>query len=332
MTQVDRSERLINLVALLRATPRAIPLEEIVERVPGYPGKKESYRRQFERDKDELRGIGIPIVLERVAHDAYVDEGRGSSVVDGYRIPRDEYELPDLGLTEAERTALNVAFGAVRMVGGPGPEAMWKLGTGAPEARALAAIPALDYLGRLLRAVRDRAITHFTYKGAERDVQPYGLLFRRGHWYLVGHDRGRGEPRAFRVDRIAGAVEVGAPAAFEPFAGDPATLLADDPLRFPEDEPVTARVRVDAPLVEEARAAFTGAGEAAGPDGSVVFTMPVTNRDAFRGAVFELLDGAEVLEPEELRAEVVEWLEQIAGTGGRRREPRREPDRREGGR
>jgi predicted DNA-binding transcriptional regulator YafY len=316
VTQVDRSERLINLVALLRATPKALPLDDIVHRVPGYPEKKESYRRQFERDKDELRGIGIPIVLERVDADAYDDRDGISSVVDGYRIPREEYELPDLGLTDAERTALNVAFAAVRMPGGPGREAMWKLGGGGAgddgdAAPALAAIPALDALGPLLRAVRERALVEFRYKEQNRTVEPYGLIFRRGHWYLVGHDRTRDQPRAFRVDRIAGDVRAGEPDAFAPFAGDPASLLADDPLRFPDDEPVVAVVRVDATHAGEARASFPEAKEQPAPNGATDFELTVTNRDAFRGAVLDLLDAAEVVAPADLRAEVVAWLQSM---------------------
>jgi predicted DNA-binding transcriptional regulator YafY len=62
----DRLERLTNLVATLLDTRRPLTLEEIVDVVPGYPDDKLSYRRQFERDKDTLRGIGIPVRLESV--------------------------------------------------------------------------------------------------------------------------------------------------------------------------------------------------------------------------------------------------------------------------
>ena len=316
MTQVDRSERLINLVALLRASPRAIPLDEIVERVPGYPERKDSYRRQFERDKDELRGIGIPIVLEQVAREAYDDESGAPSVVDGYRIPREEYELPELDLTDAERTALNVAVGAVRMVGGSGREAMWKLGAGADTAPALAALPALDALGPLLHAVRNRAAVEFEYRGKARTVDPYGLQFRRGHWYLVGRDHGHDAARAFRVDRIHGTVSAGAANGFGPYTGDPAELLSDDPLSFPDDEPVTAEVAVEAPYVEAARARFATADSERAADGRTVFHISVTNRDAFRDVVLELLDGAEVLGPPLLRDDMVRWLRGICVAGG----------------
>jgi proteasome accessory factor B len=94
---------------------------------------------------------------------------------------------------------------------------------------------------------------------------------------------------------------------------DPSELLRDDPWRFGGDEPVVARVLVDGPqapgivqqvgdhLVLDRRA-----------DGSVVVGLPVTNVAAFRSFVVGLLDGAEVLSPAELRADVVAWLEQLA--------------------
>jgi proteasome accessory factor B len=89
----DRLERLTNLVATLLDTRRPLTLEEIVDLVPGYPDDKLSYRRQFERDKDTLRGIGIPVRLESV------DE---LGPEQGYRIPPDEYYLPSLDLTADE--------------------------------------------------------------------------------------------------------------------------------------------------------------------------------------------------------------------------------------
>ena len=104
----DRLERLTNLVAVLLETRRPLTLEEIVERVPGYPPERESYRRQFERDKATLREIGVPISLEALY--AFDQET-------GYRIHREDYELPPLDLTDDERIALQLAVTAVRLEG-----------------------------------------------------------------------------------------------------------------------------------------------------------------------------------------------------------------------
>lgn len=292
---VDRLERLIDLTAVLRDTRRPLTLEEIVETVPGYPEKKDSYRRQFERDKETLRGMGVPIVVARSEYEE----------ADGYLIPADEYALPDLGLTDAEQRALTVAVGAVRLEGGR--EAMWKLGGGRDDTPALAALPTPEVLGDLFGAVRDRSVVTFGYKDATRTVEPYGLVFRRGRWYLVGNDRDRQAPRSFRVDRMD-VTTVGERGAFERPDVDAADLLRDDPMTFADDDPVTARLAVDADLVADVRTRLGREPESIDAAGTAVFAVPVSNRDAFRSLVLDLLDGAVVLDPPELRAEIVAWL------------------------
>jgi proteasome accessory factor B len=303
----DRLERLTNLVATLLDTRRPLTLEEIVELVPGYPDDKLSYRRQFERDKDTLRGIGIPVRLESV-------DGLGPE--QGYRVPPDEYYLPSLDLTADEQAALHVAVTAVRLEGGPAPaEALWKLGGREGEAaHALAALPTVPALPALFDAYRSRSTVTFTYRGEGRHVDPWGILFRRGHWYIVGHDHDRGEQRSFRVDRVEGDVEIGPAGAFEPPARlEPGAVLRDEPWQYGEEDVVAARVLVDA---SQAAAVVDQVGEDAvkerRDDGGVVLELPVTNTAAFLSFVLGLLDAAEVVAPPELRAEMVDWLERIA--------------------
>ena len=304
----DRLERLTNLVATLLDTRRPLTLEEIVELVPGYPDDKTSYRRQFERDKDTLRGIGIPVRVEAV--DSLGPE-------QGYRIPPDEYYLPSLDLSPEEQAALHVAVTAVRLEGGPAPtEALLKLGGREGEAaHALAALPTVPALPALFDAYRSRSTVTFGYRGARRHVDPWGILFRRGHWYVVGHDRDRGEQRSFRVDRIDDEVDAGSPGAFDPPARlEPGDLLRDEPWRYGEEEAVAARVLVDA---SQAPAVVDQVGAEVvvehRDDGSVVLELPVTNTVAFRSFVLGLLDAAEVLGPPELRTEMIDWLEVVAG-------------------
>jgi len=303
----DRLERLTNLVATLLDTRRPLTLEEIVELVPGYPDDKMSYRRQFERDKDTLRGIGIPVRLEAV--DSFGPE-------QGYRIPPDEYYLPSLDLTADEQAALHVAVTAVRLEGGPAPaETLLKLGGREGEAaHALAALPTVPALPALFDAYRTRSTVTFAYRGEHRHVDPWGILFRRGHWYVVGHDRDRGEQRSFRVDRIEGEVDAASPGGFDPPARlEPGALLRDEPWRYGEEEPVAARVLVDASraaaVVDQVGA---GAVVERGDDGSVILELPVTNTAAFRSFVLGFLDAAEVVGPPELRTEMVTWLEAVA--------------------
>jgi proteasome accessory factor B len=303
----ERLERLTNLAALLLETRRPLSIAEIFAQVPGYPDDHETARRQFERDKDTLRGIGIPVRTDVSALGADT----------GYLIDRKEYGLPTLDLTPAEQQALHVAVTAVRLEGGVGAGALASVGgaEGDPAA-AVAALPTVPALPSLFEAARQRSTVRFTHRGRARTLDPWGLLFRRGRWYVVGHDHDRDEERSFRVDRIAGEVEVGPSGAFEP-PGDarPAELLNDEPWRFGDDESEEreARLLVAAPW---APVVVEQVGDDAvverRPDGAVVVAVPVTNPTAFRSFALDLLDAAEVLGPDDLRAAFIDWLEELA--------------------
>ncbi len=299
----DRVERLLNLTATLLDTRRPLSLEEIAERLePAYPEEKGARRRAFERDKETLRDLGVPIVVETA--DALGGE-------QGYRIPPEEYYLPDLGLTPEERAALHVAITAVRLGGGAAREGLRKLGgfEGA-SATPLAELETTPALPDLFDALTKRRVVSFEYRGEPRALEPYGVVHRFGHWYVVGRDRGRDAPRAFRVDRIEGALTFGEGGEFEPPPDvDPAEYLRADPLTYGDGQPVDARVLVDA-----GRAAWVvdDLGEDAvverSDDGSVVVELSVINRDAFRTWVLDLLEHAEVVAPDELRDDIVGWL------------------------
>lgn len=305
----DRLERLVNLTATLLDTRRPLTLDELSDRVePRYPDEKASRRRQFERDKETLRELGIPIRVESV-------DGFGAE--QAYRIHPDDYYLPELELTESELAALHVAVTAVRLEGDAGREGLAKLGGVAGEGAAspLAQLDVTPGLASLFDAVRRHATVTFSYRGEERSLDPYGVVLRFGHWYVVGHDHDRDAPRAFRVDRIEGHATLGADNAFTPPDDvDPAEFVRADPMTYGEDQPLDARVLVDAP-----RAAWVveQLGEETvlerRPDGSVVVALQVVNRGAFRSWVLDLLDHAEVLAPPELRSDVVAWLDAVAG-------------------
>lgn len=301
----DRLERLLNLTAALLSASRPLTAADIRERVPGYPRDSlAAFRRAFERDKEALRDMGIPL--------------HGGD--DGYVIPRDEYELRDPGLDPDELAALHLATAAVRLEGLRGTEAIWKLG-GAPSAAggaAVAALPAIPQLVPLFAAVAARAPVTFGYRGETRTVDPWRLSFSRGRWYLDGFDHDRGAERQFRLDRLEGDVTAGAPGSFErpPAARDG----VEQPWLLGGDDAVTARMRVDA---DQAAWAVDHLGADAVvarlDDGAVEVELAVTNRDAFRSFVLGFLDHAEVLEPPELREDFVAYLRALAAAPDRRR-------------
>jgi len=302
-------ERLLNLVAALLDTAVPLSAEQIQHRIESYPDNAASFRRAFERDKDDLREMGIPLRVEEIP---------GSDPpLTGYRISRREYsgQVPDL--TPDELAALHVASNLVR-VGGLAPDdALRKLGgtmpgTAAAPSEPMVALPSDPRLAPLFRAATELALVTFRYHDTDRTVEPYRLSFSRGQWYLSGFDRTRDAERLFRLDRIEGDVDVGEPKAFR----RPDAIGSDPRVRAWElgDESIMARVQVDG---DQALWAI----HAAGPDsvvdtrddGSVVLELNVRNRAAFRSFVLAFLEHAEVLEPTELRADIVEWLGAMAG-------------------
>ena len=304
---MHRLERLINLVAALLHAERPLTADELRHRLPGYAEDNGAFRRAFERDKEALRDLGIPVVVEPV------DDAAQPGVV-GYRIPKEAYYLQDPGLAPDELAALHLAASAVRLEGANGVEALWKLGGELAEqgplsgGGAVAAIPGTAHLGPVFAAISARRRIGFTYRGRRRQVDPWRLSFRNGHWYLAGHDQDANEERMFRLDRLESDVEVtGDEGAFDrpAHAGD-----QPPPWQMGAEEALTARLLVDAGQAAWA-AGHVGpdAVEKWRTDGSVVLAVRVTNRDAFRSFVLGFLDHAEVLGPPELRAEFVEWLE-----------------------
>ena len=356
---MDKLERLLNLTAELLNTARPITAEEIRRRMGGaYPEALDSFRRSFERDKADLRSIGVPI---RSSPAPDIDPP-----VEGYRIRRDEYAGRNLGLAPDELAALHLAANLVRLEGGVG-DAFTKLGgpfagpgrgdgpspgepggdgpddntepgsRGKPDdgepgtnghgsdgpavdgsgsatgATAVGALPFDEPLAALVEGAARRRVAAFVYSGEARTVEPWRLSFSRGHWYLSGWDRDREAERLFRVDRMAGPVTLGGPAGREPPPPDPIGPLLGWELG--DAVPVAAKVSVDADLAAWA-CHITGTDGEPQPDGSVVLTLNVRNPDAFRSLVLSFLDRAEVLAPEELRRDVIGWLEALAADGG----------------
>jgi proteasome accessory factor B len=301
-------ERLINLLVMLLTSTRPVLAEEIRRTIPGYSADSDdAFHRMFERDKDLLRGIGIPIELRPTD---------GWEVEHGYVVDPTKYRLADPGLTDEERAALFQAAQTVTLGGEPAaPGAILKLGgarlAGAVEPLAADLGEAAETLGDLFQAVSERRRVRFRYKGDERRVAPYGIGHRRGHWYLVGSSRS-GE-RMYRVDRMdAIRVEDDANAFERPAGFKIKASLESMPWEAGSDDAVLAVIRFKAEIAWWA-AKQLGAGTArATDDGGLEVTVPVANREAFIGWVLSFGEGAEVVEPEELRQAVIRRVKGIA--------------------
>lgn len=305
---MNKLERLLNLTAVLLDTRRPLTAEELRQRVDGYPPPGTAFHRAFERDKEDLRVLGIPLRVERAP--------ASDPPVDGYRIDPDDYYLPDPDLDADELAALHLASLTVTMDGLGEREALWKLGgvldTGAAVVdQSVASIPADPSLVPIFQAIVDGRQVSFTYRREERSVDPWRLDFHRGRWYLTGFDHLRGGERNYRLDRIEGSVEQRGPIAERPpHRSGPAGPRSAWELGA--EAPTSAVIRVDADQVATAQRQL---GPSVHPqieaDGSAVFEVPVVNFDAFKTFLLGFLHRAELLEPPEWRTEIVEWLEAI---------------------
>lgn len=311
---MSKLERLLNLTAVLLDTDRPLSADAIRSRVEGYPEALASFRRSFERDKEDLRSLGIPLTIERVPG--------LEPPVDGYRIAADDYYLPDPDLAADELAALHLASMAVRVEGLGEREALWKLGglvdadSGAV-ANAVVSMPTNPALVPLFEAITRKHPVDFGYNGEARTVDPWRLEFQRGRWYLTAFDRSRDAERNFRLDRIEGGVEPRLDIGEATTASESTPSRVLQPWEIGESEPTEVKLWVDQPRVAWAHQHF-GVDVAAEEqsDGAAIFTVPVVMWDAFRSLVFEFLEHAEVLDPPELRADVVQHLEAMVAAGG----------------
>lgn len=212
---IAKAERLMNLALCLLGTRRPLSKRELRGSIEAYleAGSDDAFNRMFERDKDDLRELGLVIeTVENLDGDT------------GYLARRDSNRLPPITLDAEEAAALGLAAKVWQQarLAGAASGALQKLrAAGMPEAEdAYEVHSALEpripvheaAFEPLMLACRDRRPVTFDYRKAnaarpeQRQVEPWTLECWRGHWYLAGWDRDRGAERVFRLSRITGRV------------------------------------------------------------------------------------------------------------------------------
>ena len=209
-----KSERLVNLTIALLATKRYLTKNEIFRSIEGYEGNEESKERMFERDKDDLRTLGIEIEVGGL-DPLFNDEA-------GYRIKPENYAL-DLGEISGTDIALlslaAQAWNGAALDSGA-QTALLKLKS-MGIASDLAAIPTLapritlmnEEIETVLQAIANQAHISFEYFSIDliakpREIAPYAVGTRNGHWYFTGMDLEKKEIRTFRIDRVASQIQI----------------------------------------------------------------------------------------------------------------------------
>ena len=209
-----KSERLVNLVIALLATKRYLTKSEIFRTIEGYEGSSESMERMFERDKDELRALGIDIEVS--ALDPLFDDEIG------YRIRFENYVMDHNGFTTNEIAYMSLAAQVWKeeALSEIAQHAMRKL-AGLASPIDISEIPAIapvlinapKFLNEIIDCISKRRTIEFIYLDSEmktqsRQVNVYSYFSFKGNWYFSGLDLRKMEIRTFKCDRIVGDVSV----------------------------------------------------------------------------------------------------------------------------
>ena len=331
--KIAKTERLLNLVAFLLSAHTATPFSKIKGRVSGYDddATPEALEKRFDRDKAELRALGVPIVYDPLNENG--DEG--------YRIPREQYFLPEIRLSVQEAAALAVVQRYAQASPGdplakPLRSALRKVLVDSPLTGAAAASVTEQHmlgvrtekapgdlsanLAVLTDAALKRRPVKFRYYGigrdatTQRDVEPYGIGWHERHWYLVGRDKGRADVRQFRVDRVRGRARMLAGPTFETpegfdvadHVGRPAFLLRRDG----KGERVAVELRPEvAFMARDALREGWKFKDVAGGGGLVEFEA--NDRAAVLRFVARYAERARVVSPEPLRRDAVAYFRGI---------------------
>lgn len=310
-----KTERLLNLTIALLNSRRYVTRQQLRAAIDGYDETNDAaFERQFERDKDELRALGVPITTGH--NDPWFEDEPG------YRIARADFELPPIEFSADELTALGVAATAWQqsLVSEVTISAIRKLRAGGaePDAERLGALvphiaakePAFEPLWSALAAHRR---VRFDYRGESREVDPWQLFCRRGKWYLIGFDHRRDAARAFKLARFGGLPTlIGQPSAFTPPSAD--EIRAHVERLQPTTQAKTAHIAITEagapdlrrrgiPLVDDTVRA---------PAGYRLYAVPYGTDAELVDDVCAAGPDALLVRPDDLRAEVVRRLERAA--------------------
>ncbi|AGZ49230.1 helix-turn-helix transcriptional regulator [Mycobacterium kansasii] len=326
----SKVERLVNLVIALLSTRGYITAEKIRSSVAGYSDSPtaEAFSRMFERDKNELRDLGIPLEVGKVSN---------LDPTEGYRINRDAYALPPVDLTPDEATAVAVATqlwespelvtatqGALLKLRAAGVDVDPVDSEAAVTIASPAGLTGLrgseNVLGILLSAIDSRQAVQFRHRSSRaepyttRTVEPWGVVTEKGRWYLVGHDRDRGATRVFRLSRISGEITPIGPAGAiaVPDDVDLRGIVAAKVTEAPTGMRATVWVAGGRATALRRAGQPVGPRRLAGRDGDVI-ELDIGSSDRLAREIAGYGADAIVLEPAILREDVLARLHAHAG-------------------
>jgi proteasome accessory factor B len=319
-----KSERLLNLLITLLVARTYVTKERLREVVEQYrDAGDDAFEKMFERDKEELRSLGIPIEVGHLDR-AFEDEP-------GYRILRSAFELPEIDLEPDEAAVIGLAARVWQHAGlaAATSDALVKLKAAgvSVDREALNVVqPQLAVEEPTFQAFWDATLSRtpvtFGYRTmagtdvSTRHLQPWGVVSYRGRWYVVGHDTDRDAPRLFRLSRVHGDVSrTGRAGSFEVPEGTDIRSLTQS-LAPPTTER-TATLLVREGTAHGLRRHSRPVNGTPAPDGWERLEASYGRRDAFTDEVLGYGPDVVVEAPEDVRAVVVTRLQEAAGAEAR---------------
>jgi proteasome accessory factor B len=321
---VNPEDRLFHLILALMSSSYGLTKDQILSTVRGYREDteggmaRESIERRFERDKDSLRSLGIPLEATIPPE----DDGNNKNTL--YRIPKGAYDLPDdIEFSARDIALLNLAA------------AVWREGTLSKDARIaqmkLASFgitvderlvgfaPVISTRDPSLQALRDaidQGVTvSFSYlkpgdtTASKRTVSPQALVNHEGRWHLYSHEASSGKHKTFLLRRIVSGVALHTEPAVEAIAGVADQALADlEKLYQTQHALIEVTSGSDAWSVLTQRRGTTAEGSH--------LLVHYTDADIFAEELCSYGDDVMVLEPEALRTQVIAHLTGLVAAHG----------------
>jgi proteasome accessory factor B len=305
---ISKIERMLNLVIALLSTRNYITAERIRQTVLGYADcpTDEAFSRMFERDKNELRDLGIPLETGRVSN---LDADEAAAVAVAVQL----WQSPEL-VTATQGALLKLRAAGVD-VDAPDISVSIASSSALPGIRGSETV-----LPILLGAIDSGQAVQFQHRASRvdpyttRTMEPWAVVTDRGRWYLVGKDRDRDAVRTFRLSRIGAEVTPIGPvgAVRKPDGVDVRDIVAKVVGESPTG--VAARIWVAGDKATALRRAGAVVQQMTlrGRAGDVL-AIDVGSVDRLAREVAGYGADAVVLEPESLREEVIARLRAQAG-------------------
>lgn len=312
----DKTERLLNLTLALLATKKPLTKAQIFQRVAGYSGSAESMERMFERDKDELRELGV--IIDVLPIDILFDDELG------YRIIPNDVFLPNISLSEEESIWLAIATSIIHdiQMKDKAKNALHKLLVQSTsdlndvvdfsQAIRFEANLNMDF-EPIWRAIKSESTLAFRYNigvgVSSRVVSPYSIISRHGIWYIVARDHKDDRIKTFRCDRTSFLEVTSEKFRLKPSAEEYQEFLAN--FKGERITQMVARVRQAIPAEHPLVQLASREADHEDPKIGEILTFHELDRLKAKELVLWAGNRIEVLEPEDFRDEIIDTLKKV---------------------